>query len=125
MFFAHRNAPKRREPSPMPSALPARQYSPDLGGPSEAVLDHLEAALAQLEAFTRDRLVAAAIVINPLLVVWEAASGISPATAARIEALLTAAVQREMLQCQRIRDCTYEVRAIALQESVLSALTSS
>ncbi len=85
-------------------------------------VERLDRALASLGAFTTERAVPTSVVINPLLVVWDAAHEVGAEVSGPVEALLTAAVQRTTLGPDELVSCSDEVRALALQETVLSEL---
>lgn len=85
-------------------------------------VERLDRALASLGAFTTDRAVPTSVVINPLLVVWDAAHEVGAEVSEPVEALLTAAVQRTTLGADELLSCSHKVRALALQEMVLSEL---
>lgn len=85
-------------------------------------VERLDRALTSLGAFTSDRAVPTSVVINPLLVVWDAAHEVGAEVSEPVESLLTAAVQRTTLGADELLSCSDEVRALALQQTVLSEL---
>lgn len=85
-------------------------------------VENLDRALALLMEFTNQSSVAASFIVNPLLSVWDAARDVGTEVSAPVEALLTVAVHRSSIGADEIRGCAMDVRARALQESVLSEL---
>lgn len=83
-------------------------------------VEQLDRTVDLLMEFTRERYVAASVLVNPLLVVWDAAHAVGVDVAAPVEALLTVAVQRSTIAADEIRGCVQEARALAVQEAVLS-----
>lgn len=93
--------------------------------PPEAVagsVENLERAVGTLMDFAADKQIPASVLVNPLLVLWDAAHEVDPAVSAPVEALLTVAVHRSTLGSDELIGCLQEVRALAIQEAVLSAL---
>lgn len=103
---------------PAPLVVVKRRAPEDLA----EVVERLDLALASLIPFTRERSVPTSVVINPLLVVWDAAHDVGAEVSGPVESLLTAAVQRATLGADELLACTDEVRALALQETVLADL---
>lgn len=122
----HRSTPVRpadcRPPSDTDRAIPLIEVKHRAPEDLEEGVQRLDQALATLGQFTRDRAVPTSAVINPLLVVWDAAHEVGEEVSSPVEALLTAAVQRTTIGSDELVSCVEEVRALALQETVLAEL---
>lgn len=108
--------PQCSEPPLEDHGQPERpEYSPER-------IERLEHSLRSLSDFARDRIVPTSLVVNPLLLVWDAAHELDPGVAAPVEGLLTVAVQRTTLEADELFHCIDEVRALILQHTVLADL---
>lgn len=72
--------------------------------------------------FAGDRNIAASAALNPLLGIWDAARAVGPEVSDPVERMLTVAIHRSTLGSDELIACVQEVRALALQEAVLSNL---
>ena len=122
-----RNPPSQREPADQPTPgsqpVPGPLWAPPVRHEvPPGTVEQLDRGLALLMEFTRDDSIPASILVNPLLVVWEAARDVGIEVSGPVEAMLTAAVRRSTLTADEVRSCVHEVRALALQETVLSVL---
>lgn len=122
----HRSTPVRpadcRRPADTDRAVPVIVVKRRAPEALQEDVQRLDRALATLGQFTRDRAVPTSAVINPLLVVWDAAHEVGEEVSSPVETLLTAAVQRTTLGSDELVTCAEEVRALALQETVLAEL---
>ncbi len=85
-------------------------------------VENLERAVASVMEFAADKQIPASVVVNPLLVLWDAAHEVDPLVSVPVEALLTVAVHRSTLGSDEVIGCIQEVRALAIQEAVLAEL---
>jgi hypothetical protein len=90
--------------------------------PTEAALAHLDQALAALNPSLEEAVITAAVVINPLLDIWDAARSIDPYVSAPVEQLLTVLVERTTVTPAELTATLNGLRIAALQASVLVAL---
>lgn len=88
----------------------------------EQRLERLDQGLHYLSEFTRDRFVPTSLVVNPLLSVWGTAHEIDSEVSGPVEALLTVAMHRATLEADELLHFIDEVRAEALQHTVLAEL---
>ena len=92
---------------------------------SDNVLARIDEAEAVLGGYLVKGVVSIGLVINPLLDVWDAAHCIDPGVSSPVEHLLTGLVARTWVSAAELTFTLDQVRAAALQASVLvDALTS-
>jgi hypothetical protein len=138
MFSRWRKAPAGRpqgwHPSqgkgPRPGPLPGREASlpavripePEVDA-ADQTLARLDEAIGRASTYRTQRWIATTCLINPMLEVWEAAHAIHPAVSRPVEELLIVLVHRTTITPAEINRVVDEVRALALQASVLAART--
>lgn len=83
--------------------------------------ERFEAALANVAGYLGDDFVPAGLIINPLLLAWDAAHDIDAAVAVPLEELLTGIIHRASVQRKEILEVLDEVRALAVSTAVLVA----
>lgn len=82
-------------------------------------MDRLDLAVAAVTPYLLDPSVSAAVLVNPLLLVWDAAQAVHPDVAGPVEELLTTLLHRTITPSVDVRRTIEEIRARALQELVL------
>lgn len=93
---------------------------------SWAATARLDEAVAGLGPFLTETFIPTSAVINPLLVVWDAANEIDPCVSSPVERLLTVLVARTWVRPSELTATLDEVRAAASQASLLiEALASA
>ena len=86
----------------------------------------LDQAVAGLGPYLAEAFIPASAVINPLLDVWDAAHSIDPCASSPVEPLLTVLVTRTWVTPSELTATLDEVRAAALEASLLlNALASA
>lgn len=127
MFHHRKSNPKLSEESHTSHQLPAvvSADAKDNLAETRASFETLEAALLTLHAFTGEPRVPASTLINPLLDVWDVARRVGPEVAAPAEALLGLSVRRSTLTSDEIVACIDDIRARAVESSVLARVATS
>lgn len=98
--------------------VPAGTWSPP-SDPVDERVDRLDRAVAGLDPYLPEQSTGAAGLVNPLLVVWDAAQAVHPAVAGPVEDLLTALLHRLTVPTAEVRAVVEETRARALQVLIL------
>ena len=92
---------------------------------ADASLALLDEVVAKLVPYMTEAIIPTGQVVNPLLDVWEAAHAIDPIASSPIEHLLTSLLTRAWVTRAELLSVLDEVRASALQATLLSdALTT-
>lgn len=99
-------------------AVPARR-SQAAPPPLEERVERLDEAAVALGPYLREATACARMLVNPLLVVWDAAHAVHPEVATPVEELLTGLLHRTTIPVQDVLGAIDDVRARALQELVL------
>jgi hypothetical protein len=85
----------------------------------DVALPSIDTAIAALEPYLGEPFIPTRSVINPLLVVWDAAHGLDPCVSLPVEQLLTALLARTWVTPSELTATMDEVRALALEASSL------
>ena len=88
---------------------------------ADASLALLDEVVAKLGPYMTEAIIPTGQVVNPLLDVWEAAHAIDPIASSPIEHLLTSLLSRAWVTPAELMSTLDEVRATALQATLLSA----
>lgn len=101
------------------AALAARRLEA-VRPPLEDRVNRLDETLKTLDPYLREPSACAAALVNPLLVVWDAAHAVHPEVAIPVEKLLTGLLRRSTIPAADVFDAVGDMRARALQVLVLA-----
>lgn len=113
-------------PAPRPGAGAAagrsdhREAVADPPSPIQDRVDRLDETLKTLDPYLQEPAASAGALVNPLLVVWDAAHAVHPEVAAPVEKLLTGLLHRTMVPVDDVLVAVEDMRARALQVLVLT-----
>ncbi len=88
--------------------------------PVEDRVERLDRTVAALDPYLREPAVSASTLVNPLLVVWDAAHDVVPDVATPVERLLTGLVHCTTVPATDVLEAVDDARARALQVLVLT-----
>lgn len=100
-----------------PAARPAPEVE---GDPVLYDMGRLDAASSVVHSYLHEPFSSCAVLVNPLLGLWDAAHEIDPAACSPVEELLTVLLQRSIISSAEVMAVIDDVRARAIQGSVLA-----